>query len=112
MRKKELLIISFLIVISLLSIGIFYFAHDTEAPLYVRITQNGTILGQYPLDQNITEVFETDLGYNTLIIENKTAKIKDADCPNQICVNTFAISKPGETIVCLPHKLVIEVVTD
>ena len=29
---------------------------------------------------------------------------------DKICVNHAAISKKGETIVCLPHKVVVEVV--
>ncbi len=112
MKKKELLIIGVLITVSLLGIGLFYLSHYTNQPLYVRVTQKGEILEMYPLDRNLTKVFQTDLGVNTLIIEDKTARIEDANCPDQICVKTFAISKPGESIVCLPHKLVIEIVTD
>ena len=34
----------------------------------------------------------------------------DADCNDLVCVRSFgAISKPGETILCLPHKLIVEV---
>lgn len=47
--------------------------------------------------------------YNILVIKNGKAYISDADCHEQICVKHNAISKTGETIVCLPHSLVIEV---
>ena len=33
----------------------------------------------------------------------------EADCPDKICVNTGKISKIGETIVCLPHRVVVEI---
>ncbi|MFS1126291.1 NusG domain II-containing protein, partial [Enterococcus faecalis] len=36
-------------------------------------------------------------------------RIKEADCDDQICVRRGWATKNGETIVCLPHKLVIEV---
>lgn len=112
MKKKDLLIIALLILISFLGIFLFYLTNYTENPLYVRVTQNGNVLGQYPIEKDLKKVFETELGSNTLIIENKKARIIDADCPDQICVKTFAITNPGETIVCLPHKLIVEIVTD
>lgn len=47
--------------------------------------------------------------YNMLVIKDGKAYISEADCHEQICVKHNAISKTGETIVCLPHSLVIEV---
>lgn len=47
--------------------------------------------------------------YNILVIKGRKAYISEADCHEQICVKHNAISKTGETIVCLPHSLVIEV---
>jgi len=35
--------------------------------------------------------------------------MKKADCKDQICADHKAIEKSGETIVCLPHKVVIEI---
>ena len=42
--------------------------------------------------------------------EYGTYSLDKTDCPDKICVNHAAISKKGETIVCLPHKVVVEVV--
>lgn len=50
-----------------------------------------------------------DAGKNTLIIENECVYVTDSDCPDRLCENMGPISKPGQTIVCLPHKLVIEI---
>lgn len=44
------------------------------------------------------------------MIENGYASVSESDCPNQICVNSKAISSVGETIACLPHHLIIEIV--
>ncbi len=59
---------------------------------------------------NDTEVLIKD-GENTnlLVIKNGEAYIKEANCPDKICVAHRKISKTGETIVCLPHKLVVEI---
>ena len=45
------------------------------------------------------------------MIENGKVKMKEADCPDQICVHHRAISKNRETIVCLPNKVVVEIVS-
>ena len=41
------------------------------------------------------------------MISNKMASVSDADCPDRLCVRQKAISRKGESIICLPHKLVI-----
>ena len=42
-------------------------------------------------------------------INNGRIRVKSADCPDKICVNTGYISKVGEKIVCLPKKLILEI---
>ena len=68
---------------------------------------------RYPLSVNTEVVIETgDDGRNTLVIEDSKAFMKDANCPDKICEGHSKISYKGETIVCLPHKVVIEIVAD
>ena len=50
-----------------------------------------------------------DLPGNRVIIEDGKVYVKSADCKNQVCVHHAAISHPGETIVCLPNRVVITV---
>ena len=33
----------------------------------------------------------------------------DADCPDKYCIQMGKATHTGDTIVCLPHKLVIEI---
>lgn len=44
-------------------------------------------------------------------IEIREGKIRvlKSDCPQQICVNMGWIQHPGETIVCVPNKILIEI---
>lgn len=59
-----------------------------------------------------TYLYEDDDGDSNLIeIQGDRIRIKEADCGDQICVRRGWASKNGETIVCLPHKLVIEIQT-
>ena len=49
-------------------------------------------------------------GFNTVVVKNNKAYIKEADCPDRLCVKQGKISKTGETIICLPHRLIVEVI--
>ncbi len=70
------------------------------------VYENGVEIGRYDLNKNCTERINTADGhYNILEIKDRKASIREADCKNQICVNTAPISKAGEMIICLPHKL-------
>ncbi|WP_407891828.1 NusG domain II-containing protein [Lacticaseibacillus sp. N501-2] len=47
--------------------------------------------------------------WNTIVATGNQIQIKDANCQDQVCVRKGKISKPGQTIVCLPHKLLVEI---
>lgn len=111
MKKNELIIILILLAISIGGIAAFYIFNATSQDLSVRVSRQGEVLTILPLSEDHTETFTDASGSNTLVISDGKAKMTEADCPDHICVKTYPISSPGETIVCLPHKLVIEVIT-
>lgn len=57
------------------------------------------------------DIPEIEYDPNTVEVKDKEIRIKSSDCPEQICVNTGYISKPGPAIICLPHRVVIEIQT-
>lgn len=76
----------------------------------VRISINGDIYGTYQLSEAQTVPIVRDgVVTNTLQIIDKEAKMTEADCPDQLCVHQKAIAKQGETIVCLPNRVVVEI---
>lgn len=46
---------------------------------------------------------------NTLVVEQGKVRMKEADCPDQICVKHRPVSRTGESIVCLPNRIVVEI---
>ncbi len=52
---------------------------------------------------------KNDSGFNTVVVENGVCYVSEADCKDGICKKKGAVSKIGETIVCLPHKLIVEI---
>ena len=47
--------------------------------------------------------------YNVFICADNEIRMLQSSCPDKICVHHSAISDTGENIICLPHKLVIEI---
>lgn len=50
--------------------------------------------------------------YNVIICQNGEVRMVESSCPDQICVHHSAIYATGENIICLPHKIVIEIIND
>ena len=73
----------------------------------VTVKVNGELKETYSLAEDQT--IEINGGTNILQIKNGKADMTEADCPDQLCVNQRAISRQGESIICLPHKVVVEV---
>ena len=102
----DILIITVIFVICI-TIIIAFFTSDTGKNVVISV--EGKIVEEYSLSDNITKEIKTDYGYNTVVISNGECFILKADCRDGICVNRGKISKSGESIVCLPHKLIVEI---
>ena len=74
-----------------------------------RVQVDGETVMELPLSQDArVELGEPGHG-NTLVIENGAAQVIAADCPDQVCVRQGAVRYNGESIVCLPHKLIVSI---
>ncbi len=60
--------------------------------------------GEFPLKSD-----ETGENENILVIENGEAYLRDANCPDKLCVRQGRIRYNGQTITCLPHRLTVTV---
>lgn len=78
----------------------------------VQVRVGGDVQATYSLEEDRTVTIEGKGGTNLLVIENGTASITEADCPDALCVNMGSISKNGQSIVCLPHEVVVEVISE
>lgn len=75
----------------------------------VSVQVDGERLMELSLSEDTRIVLGSGEHTNTLVIENGAARVVEADCPDRICVNQGAVRYEGESIVCLPHKLVVTV---
>lgn len=106
--KKDILVIGLILVFALLSFVVLKATRERGA--FAEVSINGEVVATYSLDEDRRETFRTkDGAYNTLCIEDGKVHIIEADCRDGLCIQQGKKSDIGETIVCLPHKLVITV---
>ena len=85
---------------------------NRSAGSFAVIYIDGRRTAAYPLSENRTVVLEENGFLNILTIEDGCADMTDADCPDRICVGMHPIRYVGETITCLPHRVVITIEGD
>ena len=109
MKKQDFILIAVIVLIAGVIFGVTSLTAKDGA--YVQVEQNGRVTQTLPLNIDSDTVIKTvENETNTLLIRNGYASVTQASCPDKICVRHKKISKNGETIICLPHKLVITVV--
>lgn len=112
-KKLDIIIILSLIAISFIPYLIFAKKlSQNYNSTYANIKINGRLYDNIPLSSFKGEktIVIGEKGHsNTILIKDNTIQIIDADCPDKLCINQGTISKVHDTLVCLPHKLVIEI---
>ena len=106
-HKNDALLI---LAVLLLAAGIWLYARLTRRDGgSVTVTVDGEAVAAFPLGEDRVWTWTGDAGSNTLIIEGGAARMETADCPDKLCVHQGVVRYTGESIVCLPHKLVVTV---
>lgn len=112
MKKNDMILV---IVLAVIALGAFaavrIYSEDHTKNAEAVVTIKGEEYGRYPLKEDITvKIAQEGGGYNLLVIKDGTADITDASCPDKICVRHAGIYRTGETLVCLPNQVVVEIV--
>ena len=79
------------------------FKQNKKDGKYVKVEQDGKVVGSYPLDED---------GSNTLIIQDGKAYVTESTCSDHTCEKMGKVYRQGEMIICIPHKLFITVTGD
>ena len=85
---------------------------DGRSARSVSVRVAGEETGRYSLLEDREIVIDTEEGHNLLTIRGGEATMTEADCPDGYCLAHHAISRPGEIIVCLPHRVVAEIIAE
>ena len=107
MKKKDIILIVAVLAISLISLAAIKMTQKDGKEVIVTVEGKEVYKTSIKKDQ-IYQIPEKN-GTNVMQIKDGKVTMKKADCKDQICADHKAIEKSGETIVCLPHKVVIEI---
>ena len=74
----------------------------------VVVSIDGEEVARYPLDED--GEYSLNGGTNIMVVSEGEAYIREASCPDGLCVGQGRISRTGQTVVCLPNRLMLEIV--
>lgn len=105
MKKNDLILAGIILAVAVCLLAL-QMSGDRDNAHLVKIRSGGKVFGTYDLSRDRTIDIN---GTNRLVIEDGQAWMEWADCPDQVCVRHRAVSKTGESIICLPNRVVISV---
>ena len=108
-RNDVIFIVALLAVVAVAGACLYFFRGEGDT---VTVSVDGEVIATYPLNKDRVEDIHTGKdGLNRLIIKDGKAWVEQASCPDGICAAHKPIYREGESIVCLPNKVVITVKT-
>ncbi|WP_138417283.1 NusG domain II-containing protein [Aquibacillus sediminis] len=116
-KHWDIILILFFIVLSFVPLLIFSFiqvSQSSEHAVYeAAITVNDREVERFRLTDHQgverLQIPEVDCNPSAIEVQGEQIRIESSTCPEQICVQTGYISKPGKPIVCIPHQVIIEI---
>ena len=112
MTKGDKILIFFVVLLTLASLGFIKKQSLSNDSKFISIQINGEEVKKIIFDEDIvgkTFPINSEYGYNLIEIGDEEVRVIEADCPDKIDVRQGYISKIGETIVCLPNKMIVEI---
>ena len=99
------------LVIAVAGACLYFFRGEGDA---VTVSVDGKVIATYPLNvDRVEEIHTGEDGINRLVIADGKAYVEWANCPNLASADRCTAHKPihrvGESIICLPHSVVIEI---
>ncbi|RQD73861.1 MAG: NusG domain II-containing protein [Candidatus Syntrophonatronum acetioxidans] len=93
--------------------GIFYSeqmsAHSGEE---VQITVNSEEYGVFSLREDRLLEVEGVNGITEVEISDGRVRVIHSACPDKICIYTGWVHRPNQTIVCLPNRVVVKIISE
>lgn len=105
MRRNDFIFV--LLVLIILGVSYPIMKYAARGGDTVKITVDGKLFCEKPLSENC-EISINDT--NTAVIENGEIYMKYASCPDKLCIHQGKIHDSSKKIICLPNKVVIEVI--
>lgn len=108
--RNDIILVSSILALAL--VCFFVFKACAKEGTLVTVTVNGEVYKTVPLDTDtVIDIVTGENGEykNTVEIKDGKVSVTYANCPDGICEKHRAIKYRGDSIVCLPHKLVVSI---
>ncbi len=105
-KKADIIFVCILVAIILISIVPILSNSSLTENSEVLIYINGELEIQHPLNSN-TEITLDNIG--TVIIQDGYVHMENSYCKDSLCEHFGKISKPYQSIICLPNKTIIKI---
>ena len=109
--KADIILITLVLILSVTAI-LFSVFSDVRNATGFEIKVDGKLHSSYSFSSlkngEIIEI-HTQYGYNKLICENNSIKCIETDCKDKIELKAGAITKTNQILVCLPHRLTVQI---
>ncbi|BBF41847.1 hypothetical protein lbkm_0527 [Lachnospiraceae bacterium KM106-2] len=110
-KRNDIILITAILLIAVAGI-VFYTVNKKSATPSdkVKITVDTQLYKEVSLNEDqVIEVKIDDEVKNIVEIKDNKVFMREADCPDQVCVHQKTIEKDGELIICLPNKVVVTI---
>lgn len=96
--------------LAVLSAVWYYGGLESSGPLTATILHRGQVVQTVELDRLTEEMTVTVEGdyHLTILLDRDGVRVAESDCPGQDCVHTGVITRAGQSIVCLPEQVVVQ----
>lgn len=106
-KKADIILIAFLLLTGIFLWWLFSFSSSNGDSVSIFVA--GKVTATYPLYEDRKIPLSEGEFVNNVVIHDGKVSMESANCPGQECVRQGAISKNGESIICLPHRVVITI---
>ena len=108
LKKQDGILIFILLAVA----ALFFFGYrlwNRESPEEAVVYVGEEEYARFPLGEDRELLIETENGTNRLVLKDGQADVTEASCPDKICVHQSPISDTGETIVCMPNRVIVTI---
>lgn len=110
LKKKDFILIVIILIVIAFTFGINYFV-NTKSGENIEIYVDNKLYKTYSIDDEEEIKIHNGEGYNIVKIHDNGVEIIEASCPDKVCIHSGFITKSSESIVCLPNKVHIKIIT-
>lgn len=108
MKKGDFILIGIVLCLAAAGFLLFRLA-DRDPGGTLTVTVDGEVYGSYDLGEDQEISLDLERGHNRFRISQGKVTMIEADCPDKYCVAHAPITKSQELIICLPHRVVLEI---